>query len=98
MIPLEWISDANLISALSHGVELDIETLCATLKDGSRLDVHGDARPHLSADALHEYETTLMKILVHAWPLPLDPVVMAIRECAKTGLDCVRDLSPAVSA
>lgn len=98
MTPLEWISDANLISALSHGVELDIESLCAMLEDSTRLDACGDARPRISADALHEYETTLMKILVHAWPLPLDPVVMALRECAKTGLARVPELSLAVSA
>lgn len=93
MIPLDWISDTNLISALTNGVELDIETPCAVLHDIARLGAHGGAPAAISADALREYETTLLKVVVHAWPLPLDPVVIAIRDCAKAGLACVRHLS-----
>lgn len=93
MIPLDWISDTNLISALTHGVELDIETPCALLHDIARLDVQAGARAAMSADALREYEARFMKVVVHAWPLPLDPVVIAIRDCAKAGLACVRQLS-----
>jgi len=88
MISLECITDTNLISARSYGIEIEIESLCNGLEEMER----HEGAPMSSAaveSMLREYEATLRDVVVHAWPLPSDPVVVALRERAKAGLACL---------
>lgn len=82
---LHHISTTNLISARCYGIEIDIDDVCAMLmthRDG--VDDGADFR---------RYETLLLAVLVHAWPLPDDPVVVALRNSAKRALKAIDKLT-----
>lgn len=86
MIPLELISDANLISARQHGVELNVEAICAVLDEAIHAAVSDRQNCSASAAQLPDYERLLRDVIVHAWPAPSDPVVIALRDQAQKGL------------
>lgn len=102
MIYLDRITDINLISARSYGIQIEIESLCDRLAEMDR----GERWPRWSAamqSTLEQDEATLRDVVVHAWPMPCDPVVLALRALAYAGLDCldrvkrrVRDAAPGV--
>jgi len=97
MIPLERISTTNLISARSYGIEIEIESLCHGLEE---LERH--TGPPIGAAAMESVlcacEATLREVVVHAWPLPSDPVVVALRDRAHAGLACLRRVTRRASA
>jgi len=97
MIPLERITTTNLISARSYGIEIEIESLCHGLEEIER----GKGLPICSTameSVLYAYEATLREVVVHAWPLPSDPVVVALRDRARAGLACLHRVTRRASA
>ena len=70
---LHLIEEANLISARRHGVDLHLDAMCD---------------PAAGPAALQAADERLLAVLVHAWPNPADPVVVALRDEA----ECLRDL------
>ena len=76
---LHLIQEANLISARRHGVDLHLDAIWPA-PDGIG-DPSGRA-------ALQAADERLLAVLVHAWPNPADPVVVALRDEA----ECLRDL------
>lgn len=75
------IEEANLISARRHGIDLDLPEVWYTL-------LGTDAKALPQPDATVRYDlvsrTELLKnrlrsVIVHAWPRPQDPVVVALR-------------------
>ena len=88
MIPLERITTSNLISARSYGIEIEIESLCDELEEMEGREGL-PISPAAMESMLYEYETTLRAVVVHAWPLPSDPVVVALRLRAHAGLACL---------
>jgi hypothetical protein len=76
------IEEANLVSARRHGVDLDLPTLWYTLlgSDGKPPPV---PLPSVHYDLVSRTEllkNRLRSVIVHAWPRPHDPVVMALRQ------------------
>jgi hypothetical protein len=76
------IEEANLVSARRHGVDLDLPTLWYALLG---TDALAPARPDRSSRYDLVSRTELLKnrlraVIVHAWPGPHDPVVVALRE------------------
>jgi hypothetical protein len=97
MPPLHHIIDVNLISARLHGVELDLEGKFAWFEhciESLRSDQAAAGKRF--AGALHEFEETLLGVLLHAWPRPADPVVMSLRKRARAGLARLRQLRQTV--
>lgn len=83
------IDEANLISARRHGVDLDLPDLWYML-----LGVDGPVQTKTEAAARHDLSsrTELLKnrlrsVIVHAWPRPVDPVVVALRREAIEMMD-----------
>jgi hypothetical protein len=76
---LHLMADANLASARRHGIELDLERLWR------------DA----DAASLQVLDARLAALLDHAWPQPLDPVVVALRYQAEDMRDGVQALARA---
>ena len=79
---LHLMEDANLASARRHGIELDLE----------RLWRNADAA---SLQALVALKERLAALLAHAWPRPLDPVVLALCYQAEDMRDAVQALARA---
>lgn len=75
---LHLIEEANLISARSYGIELDLEELWRKVA-GPNLESDRAAPPEVFERRMHELDNRLRDVLVHAWPNPLDPVVLALR-------------------
>jgi hypothetical protein len=93
MPPLHHIVDVNLISARLHGVELDLEDNLAWFEECiESMRTDRAAADKRFACALHQFEDTLLGVLLHAWPEPADPVVMALRKRARVGLAWLRQL------
>lgn len=91
MISLERITDKNLISARSHGVEIEIESMCEWLEAMDRhegLPIWSGAMESM----LHSYQASLREVVMHAWPMPSDPVVVALCAWAHAGLECFNRL------
>jgi hypothetical protein len=83
------IEEANLISARRHGVDLDLPNLWYML-----LGVGGPVQPKTETAARYDLlsRTELLKnrlrsVIVHAWPRPIDPVVVALRREAIEMMD-----------
>ena len=76
---LHLIEEANLISARSYGIELDLEGLWRNASGATP----GSA-PDLLEQRMRELDNRLRDVLVHAWPNPLDPVVLALLYEAET--------------
>lgn len=88
MIFLERITDANLISARSYGIEIEIEAMCDWLEEVDRRDdlpIWSEAMKSM----LCKFEATLSDVVVHAWPVPADPVVVALCAWAHAALACL---------
>lgn len=86
MTALHCITDANLISARCHGIELDLDGPCEQLA----CRVRGGGRTRWNAAdeqrELFRQERMFRAIILHAWPEPHDPVVVALRAQARLGL------------
>jgi hypothetical protein len=76
---LHLIDEANLISARRYGIELDLESLWGTSLPGP--DAVLD--PGVLTARMRALDEQLLGVLVHAWPAPRDPVVIALRSQAK---------------
>jgi hypothetical protein len=90
------IEETNLISARRHGVDLDLPSLWYTL-----LGTDGMAPPQPTTSTAIRYNlvsrTELLKnrlrsVIVHAWPRPRDPVVIALRGEAIEMMDALDKL------
>ena len=93
MTALHFITDENLISARSYGVELDIEEACATLASWIELDEKLFSQTiHLDA-ILSRHAKVFREILLHLWPQPEDPVVMELLASTRLGLDHIETLT-----
>jgi len=71
---LHLMDAANLASARRHGVELDLERLWRAADPA----------------APHTLDGCLAAVLAHAWPSPLDPVVIALCYQAEEMRDAVQ--------
>jgi hypothetical protein len=83
------IDEANLISARRHGVDLDLPALWYAL-----LGTDAPARPQNETAARYDLvsrtevlKNRLRSVIVHAWPRPIDPVVLALRREAIEMMD-----------
>ena len=93
MTALHLITDENLISARSYGVELDIEEACATLASWMELD---DKLFFQTSDLdaiLLCHARMFREILLHLWPQAEDPVVMELLASTRLGLDHIETLT-----
>jgi hypothetical protein len=75
------IDEANLISARRHAIDLDLPTLWYTMlgTDGKPPAPQESVRYDL-LDRIALLRNRLTAVIVHAWPRPRDPVVMALRQ------------------
>ena len=83
------IDEANLISARRHGVDLDLPGLWYTLlgPDGPPRPKTGTAIRYDLVSRTELLKNRLRSVIVHAWPRPIDPVVVALRREAIEMMD-----------
>jgi hypothetical protein len=72
---LHLLDEANLISARRGGIELDLESLWRTVVAATE----AAPAPGASRERLRALDDRLLDVLTHAWPVPRDPVVIALR-------------------
>jgi hypothetical protein len=75
-IDLNLIDEANLISARINLIELDLQAFwqaCSSQGETGGADVVRDA---------DFWKCRLTEVIIHAWPRPDDPVVVALRQQA----------------
>ena len=85
---LHLIDEANLISARCHGIELDLE---GRWRAWSAVKREPEAVPRSTClhERMRDLDKPLLDVLLHAWPLPKDPVVIALQheaECMRNAL------------
>ena len=75
---LHLIEETNLISARSYEIALDLEGLWRDMVGATHASGLA-AAPDVLERRMRELDNRLREVLVHAWPNPLDPVVLALR-------------------
>ena len=85
---LHLIEEANLISARSYGIALDLEGLWRESLAAMSVSEPA-APPEVQEPRMRELDNRLRDVLVHAWPQPLDPVVLALRYEAESLRDAL---------
>ena len=86
---LHLIDEANLISARRYGIELDLESLWRSALPGPDAVL----APGVPAACMRALDEQLFGVLAHAWPVPLDPVVIALRYQAEDMRDALQALA-----
>lgn len=82
---LHLLDEANLISARRCGIELELDGLWRMLAD----DTQTGLAPDTPRERMRMLDERLRKVLVHAWPVPRDPVVIALRYQAEEMRDAL---------
>ena len=99
-IQLHLIEEANLISARRHGIDLDLPGVWArSLKSEAAASwLPAEQARHELADRVSLLRNRLRAVIVHAWPLPQDAVVVALRQEASGMMAELDRLSKYLSA